>query len=329
MEVSKKLKDEQFQCTIVPYGQQYRDQWENFLKKKPRNSDFMFSRKFLEYHGDKFIDRSLLFLDSKKEVIAVFPAASNRNEITLVSSHLGASYGGFVYDSRFGGTQLVRIASMAVSYYRDIGIQTLIIRPKPFIYSKTPGGEDMYVWWRQGAEIQRVDISNALDVLSFKLSPRRLRTLKKLDQEEYEIIEGESQIEKAYEICDETLRRRHDVMPVHTLKDLKYICRELPESIRITAGYLNGEISAALFLFLNQNAAVVQYWGSSESGRKMNSLDPLVIEAINWCKEEGLRWFVPGVSTSNNGEQVDDGIYEYKVSFGSGSITNAILKLKL
>jgi hypothetical protein len=88
-------------------------------------------------------------------------------------------------------------------------------------------------------------------------------------------------------------------------------------------------LASALILFVNQNAAIVQYWGSTDRGRELNALDPLVVDALEWCRREELSWFVPGVSTSESGMKVDNGIYEYKLSIGSGTISSPTLRVNL
>jgi hypothetical protein len=313
---------------LLPYSFDKRQDWENFLGNNPRNADFMFSRKFLEYHGERFIDRSLIFYH-KDQVIAIFSAGSTVDNISSVTSHIGASYGGFVYDPRYGGIKLVEMATAAIAYYRSIGIEKLFIKPKPHIYSDPAGSEDLYAWWRNGAIIERVDISNLIEVCRFELGSRRKRSLKKIPAERYEVREGFSELAAAYEVCAETLVRRHAVQPVHSIEEMFYLSKVIPKHIRVTTGYLDGQLTAGLILFINNNAAVVQYWGSTEVGREINSLDPLVIDAIQWCADKNLTWFVPGVSTSKAGQQVDTGIYEYKVSLGSGAISIPLLRINL
>ena len=52
----------------------------------------MFNRDFMDYHKDRFIDRSLLFYDDD-ELFAIFPASAKE---TVLTSHGGLTYGGFI-----------------------------------------------------------------------------------------------------------------------------------------------------------------------------------------------------------------------------------------
>jgi len=313
---------------LVRYSETLHEAWERFLDSNPRNGDFMMRRSFLSYHGDRFIDRSVLFLDNSK-VIAIFPAASLPSAPRNVITHPGASYGGFAYKVSHGGAPLIDMAGTLIQHYRDSGINTLYIKTKPHLYSSPSGAEDLYAWWRLGAKIEKVDLSNVVEVNKVQFSTRRQRALRKLSVAEIEIKEGSNFLPSAYEICEQTLQSRHNTLPVHTLEDLKFLINALPENLRITVCFADGVLSSALILFVNQNAAVVQYWGSTESGRKINALDPLVVEAIEWCTHKQITWFVPGVSTSESGQKVDDGIYQYKLSLGSGTISIPTLRIDL
>jgi hypothetical protein len=313
---------------LIEFAEKFRGDWERFLDSNPRNGDFMMRRGFLDYHGDKFIDRSIFFVENS-EIISVFPAASLRTSPSIVTTHPGASYGGIAYKAKYGGTPLVEIASSIIQHYKSHGMHCLYIKTKPHIYSNPSGSEDLYAWWRLGANLERVDLSNIIEVGKFEFSTRRNRALRKLAASKIEVCEGIPFLSSAYKICQATLQSRHNTNPVHTLEDLNYLVNVLPDNIRITICYIDGMLASALILFVNQNAAIVQYWGSTDRGRELNALDPLVVDALEWCRREELSWFVPGVSTSESGMKVDNGIYEYKLSIGSGTISSPTLRVNL
>jgi hypothetical protein len=313
---------------LVDYTEESCQAWEKFLDSNPRNGDFMMRRSFLRYHGERFIDRSILFVENTK-VISIFPAASLPSSPSDVITHPGASYGGIAYGAKYGGAPLVEMASAIIQHYKSIGIQQLYIKTKPHIYSNPSGAEDLYAWWRLGAILERVDLSNVIEVKKFQFTSRRLRALRKLAQANVEISEGPHLLSPAYEICEQTLRSRHNTNPVHSFKDLVYLVNTLPKNIRVSICCVDGVLSSGLILFVNQNAAIVQYWGSTESGREINALDPLVVDAIEWCRLNQLTWFVPGVSTSESGLKIDEGIYQYKLSLGSGAISTSTLRVDL
>ena len=115
---------------LIEYTDEYREDWERFLDSNPRNGDFMMRRSFLEYHKDRFLDRSLLFVE-KSEIVSVFPAASLKSSPDVVTTHPGASYGGIAYKSNYGGTLLVEMSSAIVKHYRELGLRQIYIKTKP------------------------------------------------------------------------------------------------------------------------------------------------------------------------------------------------------
>ncbi|HUR80134.1 MAG TPA: GNAT family N-acetyltransferase, partial [Thermoanaerobaculia bacterium] len=66
--------------------------WNEFVRAS-RNGTFLFDRGYMDYHADRFEDRSLLFFDSADRLVAVLPAHRRGTELI---SHGGLTYGGFV-----------------------------------------------------------------------------------------------------------------------------------------------------------------------------------------------------------------------------------------
>ena len=293
--------------------------WDSFVFDDSSNGEFMHSRIFLDYHKQKFKDYSL-FVVHKSEIVALFPAAATQMHPLDVVSHPGASYGGIVLNKKFGGEGLIQVTKTIIDYYSKIGVHSLKIKIKPWEYSKNIIGEEIYAWWRFGGALSKIDLSNIVDVPNFQTSKRRKRTIKKLE-DLIRIEQGFDFVEIAYEIISQTLQERHSVVPVHSISEIQELLHRIPNHIRISCGFLGDTPVSALILFVNTNAAIVQYWGSTEDGRKINALDPLVLDAINWCSQQSLRWFVPGVSTSQDGLWVDTGIYDYKASWNANAIS--------
>ena len=76
---------------VRPYTPDEAECW-NELVAQSRNGTFLFDRRYMDYHSDRFADHSLLFSERGKTV-ALLPA--NRCGDTL-HSHQGLTYGGLV-----------------------------------------------------------------------------------------------------------------------------------------------------------------------------------------------------------------------------------------
>lgn len=67
--------------------------WDKFIREA-KNSTFLFDRNFMDYHGDRIKDHSLLlFVDDVLR--SVMPANENGDQLI---SHGGLSYGGLVLE---------------------------------------------------------------------------------------------------------------------------------------------------------------------------------------------------------------------------------------
>jgi hypothetical protein len=301
------------------------EEWDEFLTTA-RNADFMHTRKFLNYHGDNFKDFSLMIYVN--DVLGAVIPISRLDGKTLVS-HGGASYGGICFLSKFGGETLVRIGEKVIEFMKSHGYRKFVVKVKPSIYSEPAGSEDLYIWWRNGAAIDAVNLSNAIQIERMTISSRRQRALRNANSAYHDVLIefGFDTLERSFEVCKANLLEHRGIQPLHNLEQLEYLYRQLPENLLSGIIRSDQEVLAGIIFFMNSNAAVVQYWGSSLSGRNHNALDILVIKAIDKIKEKNLTWFVPGISSSNQGQRVDVGIYEYKRSLGSGSISTITLKI--
>ena len=79
---------------IVRYTCDRQKEWNHFVSSS-KNGTFLFDRRYMDYHADRFHDHSLLFF-LKGRLFAILPA--NRVGDTL-HSHQGLTYGGLVTDA--------------------------------------------------------------------------------------------------------------------------------------------------------------------------------------------------------------------------------------
>ena len=83
--------------TLRKYTQSDEKVWDEFVFSSSNGTIFQL-RAFLSYHIDRqFKDHSLIF-ENRGNIITVFPAAKiTENNKTILYSHPGASFGGFVF----------------------------------------------------------------------------------------------------------------------------------------------------------------------------------------------------------------------------------------
>ena len=80
---------------IRRYTSELADEWNQFIAKS-KNGTFLFDRRYMDYHADRFNDHSLLFYLGNR-LLAVLPAHASGDTLY---SHNGLTYGGLVMSSR-------------------------------------------------------------------------------------------------------------------------------------------------------------------------------------------------------------------------------------
>ena len=116
--------------------------WDNVVYKS-KNGTFMHSRKFINYHGDRFKDASLLVYKNDK-LVAVFPA--NRKD-DVVFSHQGLSYGSLVLKPFVKLSEVLAIFHKILKHFEDTGVKELNIKHTPSLHHKAPSDEMLYAFF--------------------------------------------------------------------------------------------------------------------------------------------------------------------------------------
>ena len=114
------------QFSVVRYTPNMRDDWDNFVKCS-QGQYFIFQRKFMEYHNDRFIDHSVIIIKSDK-IVSIFPAHEVNEEI---SSHQGLSYGGLLFCDWLFFQDRVKAFFSILKYYKLKCFSKLFYKQSP------------------------------------------------------------------------------------------------------------------------------------------------------------------------------------------------------
>jgi hypothetical protein len=304
------------------------DTWDEFCLESFQ-ATLLHTRRFLSYHGDRFVDRSLIIEEDGKW-LGLFPAALNPNETTHVVSHPGITYGGIVHQGDLKGTKMISALEELGQYYAALGYAKLIYKVVPTFYHKAPAQDDLYALFRLGARRIRCDISSTID-LSHRLpvSQRRKRSLKKAIKSGISIIEGRQYLAALWEILVDNLANRHGVKPVHSLSEITLLAERFPENIQCVCGVLDNIVVAGTLLFITPTTFHAQYIASSEVGFDVSALDAIFDNCIDAAKQGGKQWFDFGINTENAGLKLNDGLYAFKSEFGGGGTVHEFFELDL
>src|SRR4051794_21863027 len=114
------------------------------LVDRSSNATFLHSRRFLGYHGDRFVDASVVVTDNAGEFLGVMPAAESAADGFVVVSHPGATFGGLVHEGALHGGHAIEAFEAIAAHYRERNVTSLEYKAVPLMYQRRPQQDDLY-----------------------------------------------------------------------------------------------------------------------------------------------------------------------------------------
>lgn len=310
---------------VEPYTAAQDREWNDFVRTS-KNGTFLFDRRYMDYHRDRFVDASLMVRDDRGRLLAMLPAS--RHERVLVS-HGGLTYGGFVSGARMTTRRMLEVFDSSLEHVRNDGIERLIYKCVPHIYHSLPAEEDAYALFVNDARLIRRDVSSAIDT---RRPPPRLRRGREgvLQHARRAGLRAEStdRFEAFWPVLERNLAERHGRKPVHTLEEIIYLAERFPENILLFACTAGGDVLAGTVVYLSANVCHTQYNGASAEGRRRGALDVVLAEVIERFSPTH-RVIDFGISTDRDGRHLNEGLIEYKEGFGARAVSYDFYELRL
>jgi hypothetical protein len=307
---------------IAEYDLNWGKVWDEFVMCA-RNGHFFFTRAYMEYHSDRFLDHSLVILN-KGRVRALLPA--NRVEDTIYS-HNGLSFGGLLVKDA-SGLELKHALDAVCRHFAAKGLRRLIYKAVPWIYHQQPAQEDLYFLYHMGATIVRRELSSAIALhRPYRYSKGKLSNLSRALKTDLEFCE-ESDPTEFMKLLEATLARRHNVKPTHNLGEISCLLGRFRTNMRVFGVRRRHELVAAALLFMTSHVAHTQYLASSESGREVGALDFLIDRLID-AELRNFTWLSFGISTEHAGKSLNEGLLHFKEAFGARGIIHETYELNM
>lgn len=312
---------------IQPYSAACAEEWDAFCADA-ENATLLHTRRFLAYHGERFLDASVL-LRLEGRIVGVFPAAQSPQDSMLVVSHPGATYGGIVHHGRLGGQRMIDAFDALRAHYASGGAKRILYKALPHIYARIPAQDDLYALSRAGAQRVRCDLSSAIDLADRRRPGERRRRALRKAQAAVTLSADPVHLPGLWAVLAENLLSRHDAKPVHEVSELMLLMKKFPEQIRVRTALCDGKVVAGIVLFNAARVWHAQYIASSPAGQDVNALDAVFDRAITDATEAGARYFDFGISNERGGTYLNDGLYRFKSEFGGGGVVHEFYELNL
>lgn len=279
------------------------EEWDAFVDNSDNGTMFS-KRKFLSYHAkDKFEDKSI-FITKDGKLHSVFTAALiEREGKKILSSHPGASYGGFVYKSELNFKDAHDLVDILLGHAKNLKADRIQLTLAPIIYQTKYSNYIDFALVRNGFQYLKREVSSIVqldfepnELLNTYRAEARTATKKAL-KKGVEIVETE-RFEEYYEILQKNLKLRHGVNPAHTLDELKKVKILFPSKVRLWGAILKNKMIAGVCNFsVNKNVVLAFYISHDEAYQEYRPVNLLFYEIMKRYQTEGFKFLDFGIFT--------------------------------
>ena len=299
---------------IKRYSSELVDDWNEFVASS-KNGTFLFDRRYMDYHADRFIDHSLMIY-RRGRLYALLPG--NVDGDTFYS-HQGLTYGGLLMNDKTTAADVVEIFKMVNAYLSAEGLKSVVYKPVPWIYHQQPSEEDLY------AIIQVCDVRITRGLSSaitrehlnewYRIRQNGVQKAKKAGVR----IEQTEDYHSFWHILSNNLRERYGLNPVHTVEEIELLHQRLPENIRLFVAKEGQQTIGGCVLYVTGRVVHSQYIAASPRGRELHALDLLFEEVIAQSLKNHA-YFDFGISTEKQGTYLNQQLIYQKEGFGGRGI---------
>lgn len=300
---------------IKRYTARLANEW-NLFVAGAKNGSFLFDRRYMDYHGDRLEDYSLMIY-RKGKLFALLPA--NKQGAVLLS-HQGLTYGGLVTDQKATAEHVCETFVQINETLRTAGFCRVVYKPIPWIYHHIPAEEDLYALvLRCHAQLTRRDVSATVSLYHrLPFSESRLSGVRKARRCGI-VIRESGKMEDFWPILSENIHCKYGVSPVHSLEEMSLLKSRFPEQIRLFMAYSDGLPVGGTVLYLTSQVVHTQYISASPKGKQMGALDLLFHKLLN---EMDFRqpYFDFGTSALTGSNELNSALMFQKQGFGGRSV---------
>ena len=256
---------------IRRYTPEHVDEWNQFVAES-KNGVFLFDRRYMDYHSDRFCDHSLMFY-SDGRLLAVLPAHQSGDTLC---SHNGLTYGGLVMSPRLTVVQTMHLFRELNEYLRSQGIRHVSYKAIPWIYHRLSAEEDLYALYHEcHARIVARDFATNI-YLSAGLRWERVRRRGIVRARNAgAVVERSNHYEAFWQVLADNLMNKYGVKPVHSLQEIELLHGRFPQNIQLYQAVREGKVLGGVVLYISSQVVHAQYSSASPEGKKLGVIDLL------------------------------------------------------
>lgn len=264
--------------TVIPYTPSRCNEWNTFVAQS-KNGTFLFDRRYMDYHADRFNDCSLMVYDRKGRLFALLPA--NRVE-EVAYTHQGLTYGGLILLPKATAVDVCEAMMTIGDYLRSLGVVRVIYKAAPWIYMAMPADEPLYALSEVcHARLVSRDIASVVNMhCRPSCSELRVRGKKKAMRHGIR-IDYSDDFASFWDILTDNLKTKYGAKPVHTLDEILLLRNRFPRNILLCAAFEETTMVAGTVLYLTPRVVKTQYISASPRGKELCALDLLFMHLLS------------------------------------------------
>lgn len=321
---------------VVPYSENLKEEWNQFVTYESVNSTFLHSRNFYDHNPLNAKEDASLMFYKKKKIIAVFPAVLYLKDLELIlHSHLRATYGGIVVSTDVTVEISIQIVKEIIHYAKQRNVRQIIVRNSFRIYHKTLCDEIDYAMWRYGFHIKyreleiSIPISGNYELNKAQYHSNTARLVKKSSKLlEISLSEDYNQFWCVLEKC---LIERHGQLPVHDIDSITKLRENLGnDKVHLFAAHYQSKLIGGVVVFnFGDQVLHCQYIASDFEYNHLNPVHAIVDYLIYWGNKKGVKYLNLGMANEDSGKKINAGLFRFKESFGGRGILRETMFLNL
>ena len=298
---------------IKQYSPDCADEWNQFVAGS-KNGTFLFDRRYMDYHQDRFRDHSLMFYQDGR-LLAVLPAHVDGDTLY---THRGLTYGGLVMSPRLTIVETMALFRELNAMLRDEGLKRVVYKAVPWIYHRLSAEEDLYALYHEcHARIVARDYSTNI-FLGAGLRWERVRRRGVVRAQRAGItVERSDSYADFWRVLADNLGTKYGVQPVHTLAEIELLHGRFPDNIVLYQAVRDGQVLGGVVLYLSPPVVHAQYSSATPEGKSLGAIDA-IYERIMLHDYKDWPYFDFGRSTENpDGSGLNEPLVFQKEGFGA------------
>ena len=320
---------------IVAYSEKHEEIWDKFVMEDSVNGTFLQTRRFLNYHpAERFVDASIMLYD-KGKIVSVCPACTViENGEKVFFSHKGSTFGGLIINRKYyHAEKVLQVIELLNSYLKDNGYKKCVLKITPDLFARESNSLLQYCLQNKNYQsYMELNTYIDLDAISGNIidyfDRNKKRNIEKCEAHSltFRRLVTDKEIEDFYKLLTKNLEK-YNLKPIHTVDEIKEFKNNRLTNETEFYGVFREEEQIAggmMFVFKQTNVIHAQNLSADYTFTEYSPITYLYYKVIEQAKKTGYSKLSWGISTENQGKDLNMTLVRNKESYGSKYSLNTI-----